>query len=1054
MWAVPAGGSIQIIFPRVNEDSTQGIQLIYPHCRSSLTDPKYPSQLTSASSNSSGEIGCIVQDNRMTRAQICTAGANSDPSCRLFGTEWRGSSSWTSWVVTGYREVAPGSNITITGLIKPTSLSQKLQDYWVISYQNSDASDIFDKGEMIALSKFYFQRVASEPEPVYTLSTTPLYLESSMTFQDLATLRVNFIGPLSFTIQLPETVPTSQHVRLFLPKNGIYSHQQNGFGPIDQQDLICLFRNLNASIATNLICNIVSYDYNHGTNESLIVLSHPNDELVDTVQYQLVIEYSTNSQMEQFTDSHGIAYPAVPDLYHFRLEIDGSASTLMHYFHFEVVGRELNVSMKSCVQAEREWNLLEFDIRPQAQDAISPDDWLVVEIPYLGLEGWQPAPSSRLFENFDRGDTQFDNSYQQIDQNYLRQSKAQLRPYGPIPVDVIADDPSLANTHIIYHMSCQHFPSDESNARSALRIMCTQFQDRYRSPINASDQDWTGKHLHFFVGVLNPTLQVDELFVPVQVYFMDKKKMQKYLFARIDQGIYLTRNSFRSLDKTGSVAAPISQLRGGASFREIDQRAELELDVLLGAAVTELTSYDYYILHFNFELNYPESQAYLSGFTYGASAGNLVVCKALRLLLLQPAAAESLKNGRVTLTQWSNPDHFLLDVPLQFGLFEKLVYATAAGISQRASAQANYTSELLLGGQAIATTSADVYRLKMNLIGGSAGVQHRSDLEIGISGKSFHKVNRISIEFPSMLQSALFQTVCIESGKSEIQVQKCWFDRANNSLVLWIHVHARMKSLSLADRFYDLFVQTTDLAFENPDVTLPSASMAFTLKTYRWVDPYNITDSTQLNAWDNVLIYEALQVPNSVQTVHPFQVDNPSFQFARTHSPEPSKFFTAEDRYDDTLPHFSNGWERIPLEFDLVLPAATTASSLYNLTVAFNESLEVPDYYNESLYLGDLQVYEPVCSINGIGVDCQLNKDYRTVQATFKESFASGAHLHVRMSLVNSLRFELEDGTKFGPPPARPRTRTRTYVAARARTSVTARTLPHAHTGARTHRHT
>lgn len=43
-------------------------------------------------------------------------------------------------------------------------------------------------------------------------------------------------------------------------------------------------------------------------------------------------------------------------------------------------------------------------------------------------------------------------------------------------------------------------------------------------------------------------------------------------------------------------------------------------------------------------------------------------------------------------------------------------------------------------------------------------------------------------------------------------------------------------------------------------------------------------------------------------------------------------------------------------------------------------------------------------------MDCQLNKDYRTVQATFKESFASGAHLHVRMSLVNSLRYELEDG--------------------------------------------
>lgn len=110
--------------------------------------------------------------------------------------------------------------------------------------------------------------------------------------------------------------------------------------------------------------------------------------------YSLVIEDHTNWQMSLDSQS-GIRYPSAPGLYVFEILVanasgaSGEKPLLHDKINFEVYGRDLNVSFKSCVNVEEEWNLLEIDIYHDEGIQINSDDLLVVEIPLIGLDAAQ-----------------------------------------------------------------------------------------------------------------------------------------------------------------------------------------------------------------------------------------------------------------------------------------------------------------------------------------------------------------------------------------------------------------------------------------------------------------------------------------------------------------------------------------------------------------------------------------------------------------------------------------------------------------------------------------
>lgn len=127
---VPADGAVQIIF---NSNYVRA----RAHCRSSLTN--YPSTtfISSASSISSGSLGCRVQTNSYV---VSASNAANDISA----------GSYSSWVISGFQALTGPVTLYIEGIIDVFMSSSLTTDYfYAYTYASNSEDPIINTGRFI-----------------------------------------------------------------------------------------------------------------------------------------------------------------------------------------------------------------------------------------------------------------------------------------------------------------------------------------------------------------------------------------------------------------------------------------------------------------------------------------------------------------------------------------------------------------------------------------------------------------------------------------------------------------------------------------------------------------------------------------------------------------------------------------------------------------------------------------------------------------------------------------------------------------------------------------
>lgn len=159
-----------------------------------------------------------------------------------------------------------------------------------------------------------------------------------------------------------------------------------------------------------------------------------------------------------------------------------------------------------------------------------------------------------------------------------------------------------------------------------------------------------------------------------------------------------------------------------------------------------------------------------------------------------------------------------------------------------------------------------------------------------------------------------------------------------------------MLGLQLDKRDYNLSVQTLNKAILLPAVSFEAPSTSydgFIIQTYKWLSDYNISEQDVIDPATQLYVYERVVIPNGNQTLNPFALANlieasspyfasSPFDNAQPPMPELDQLYIPSLRYDDSLPHFNNTLQRIPIEFDLILPCSiheTLNQSLLSVVV-------------------------------------------------------------------------------------------------------------------------
>ncbi|KAL4505213.1 hypothetical protein ABPG72_016280 [Tetrahymena utriculariae] len=921
---IPSTGAIQIRFP-------SRIPSIQSHCRSSIT---VGSGLQQASGNY-GNVGCLVQDTN-------------------------------TWVIYGFQNVNPLTNIKISGIIYlPTDGNAGyIGNLDVITYGTHEYQNIFNVGQLIDKS-------LSIPNSGFSINNfqTKQIEDVDLLHIETQALRVSATSPLNFKFQVGQNIFANQgRIRLMSYQFSQLSFNDNRGNPFQYQPTSQYVCNIQVVLTgENYGCKMESIQLiNNGSNQIYYQFQMiPNSDLASTVDYLfLLTTINGNGQDEGLVfPNSGLPYKIDVSMAPNQPQSD-SDYTLHEHLYYQVYGSPfVYLKFTSYITLQTEMNL--FIVTFQANQIIRHDDTLVIEMPTTSID---------LQYNLFADDGGLNLNNQDI-----------------VPVDIINMSVTYPNPTIKCRLSrglqLKGIP---------LKFLCSKFMSNgVLTNLNPNDQ------MSLAFNIMNPSVPANHYSIPATVYirrnyqnaneilFWDLVENAFYIHFWNPQVITGVNGDFN----LGPVTSTVCGTNTDFKFRVQNSQNLI------------YNNDDAYILRFSFETIDPQY---------------LHIKNCAYVLTGSPANSCAILPNLKSMIVWPNPTNFM-QAPMQVTTLGQVWYTTpyrdqdpqhrvivgyACYVrnlwSEKIIYQDNYPD---IQPQRISTVNLDI-KFK-----GEAQYHHsnqQQDFQFFVTAPFWYNVDIVAIVFPANNGWQLIQNqknMCNEGPLSQIQINNCYFDSSTGNIIVWIYVAfqntyvssgiSNTQTLVVESHMEAFYVSSTAslyLAYNTFGVEFYSWSRSPDAQTAPWFrnPPVALNPSTEQ--------YACFSGTGTNPGVFP---DNPINWDNTWQNEQNIKFDYEYHRYNDEfVPCFTT--QRAPIRMDVIVPVAF--ASLYGSTnfhifdffygtdVVIPTPIEYQDYVQDKL----------ICYVNNDRVKCTNDSVNNKIRLYFQTQIAANGILFVYITAYNT----------------------------------------------------
>ncbi|KAL4462636.1 hypothetical protein ABPG74_000466, partial [Tetrahymena malaccensis] len=920
---IPSTGAIQIRFP-------QRIPSIQSHCRSSIT---IGSGLQQASGNY-GNVGCLVQDTN-------------------------------SWVIYGFQNVNPLTNIKISGIIDlPTDGNAGyIGNLDVITYGTHEYQNIFNLGQIIDKS-------LNIPNSGFSINNfqTKQIEDVDLLHIETQALRISATSPLTFKFQVGKNIFANDgRIRLMFYQYSQLSFNDNRGNPFQYQS------------SNQYVCNIqvVLTGENYGCKmESIKLVNNefnqiyyqfqmiPNSDLASNTDYLFFLTTINGNGKDEGLIFPNSGLPYKIDVSMAPNQPQSDSDYILHqHLYYQVYGSPFRyLKLTSYITLQNEMNL--FIITFQANQVIRHDDTLVIEIPTTSLDY-----QYNLFA--EDGGLNLNN------------------------MDIVLSD--------IINMS-NDYPNPTIECRLAkglqqkgipLKFLCSNFMSNgVLTNLNPNDQ------MTLAFNIMNPMVPSNHYSIPVTIYirrnynnaneiiFWDIVENAFYIHFWNPQVITGVNGDFNIGPATTTVCITNTDFK----FR-VQNSQNLIYD-----------NDDAYILRFSFEVNDPNY---------------LHINKCAYLISGSPGNSCAILPNLRSMIVWPNPTNFM-QAPMQITTLGQIWYTTPFRdqnpqnrlIVGYACYVRNLWSEKII----YQDSYPDIQPQRISTVNfymkfkGEVQYHHTNqqlDLQFFITAPYWYYVDIVSIVFPANIGWQVVRNICIEGPTSQIQINKCWFDISSGNIIVWIYIAFMNKYVKTGiNQTQMLVVESHMESFYVPQTaTLTLFYNTFMVEFYTW----SRNPAAQTAPWFQ----------------NPPVIFNPQTEeyacFSNQGSMNQGKFFPAlptlwdnlwqneqnikfdyeYHRYNDEfVPCFTT--QRAPIRMDVIVPVDFTSLQgsnnyhifdfFYGADVVIPTPVEYQDYVQDKL----------ICYVNNDRVNCINDSTANKIRIFFQTQIAVNGIMFIYITAHNT----------------------------------------------------
>lgn len=433
-----------------------------------------------------GEVGCLVQNTRQ-------------------------------WAITGFNALNGGSTVKIVGYIDLPSSYHYLGAGEIITFNNTDATNIRSNGFIID----YFYDANFN---IYVQDAPSQNVDGQVVMEETLPMRINYVGPLRFKFTLPSNLngPNAGIITVRVPQVSTMG-VAGGFSYVSAKKHVCQIIQISNYEETGCYITSIATD-SSATFPNFIFTMKTSSQLVAATSYKMVITTATGSQPE------GLTFPTTAGTYKvdFNYDTTGSTGLAIHnHLYLEVYGTKFSyLNVRSFCYTPGYKNIIWVQLTPTT--TIQTTQQIVIEVPTIAANG------NTLFAN-NLGTTYTDGQ--------------------SIPYD------SLNGQFSQTFMTCRIFHGNQANYKPG-KIVCGNFQ----STITSAQILW------FAIALGNPSsIPGAQVSIPFFIYSQEQGTTVRTNFDVIENAVFLRADTYIYSD-VGWVRSQNQQLQTSSVYIDMITR--------------------------------------------------------------------------------------------------------------------------------------------------------------------------------------------------------------------------------------------------------------------------------------------------------------------------------------------------------------------------------------------------------------------------------------------------------------------------------------------------